>query len=185
MMGENVLRPGQDIVVTKWVGLQGTLLLARDQKAELEKALPRELIRRAEGFAEYLGVKPDTDIALQNGACAIHCAGAGGIFGALWEMASDGSVGLEAELKRIPVRQETIEVCEVFRINPYQLMSGGTLLIGTDHGTRLVWEMERAGIHAAVVGIATAGNDRVVRNGQEKRYLEPPKTDELYRVKRL
>ena len=42
--------------------------------------------------------------------------------------------------------------------------------------------LEKAGIHAAVVGRATDGNDRVLRNGEDVRYLDRPQTDELYKV---
>lgn len=89
-------------------------------------------------------------------------------------------MGLTIDLKKIPLRQETIEICEVFDINPYMLISSGSLLIGTNNGYQLVQELEQAGIHAALIGYATEGNDRIVVNGEEQRYLEPPKTDELF-----
>jgi hydrogenase expression/formation protein HypE len=38
-------------------------------------------------------------------------------------MAEASGVGLEIDLKKIPVRQETIEICEFFGINPYELIS--------------------------------------------------------------
>ena len=38
------------------------------------------------------------------------------------------------------------------------------------------------GIHAVVIGKAMEGNDRVLLNEDERRFLEPPKTDELYKV---
>ena len=33
-----------------------------------------------------------------------------------------------------------------------------------------------------VVGKTTAGNDRVLLNEEERRYLEPPKTDQIYQL---
>lgn len=176
------LRAGQDIVVTKWIGLEGTSILAKEKKEELVSQLPPDMIETAKGFADYLSVVPDSRVAMEVGVSAMHDVTEGGIFGALWEMASASGVGIEVDLKKIPVRQETIEVCEVFDINPYMLISSGSMLIGTDHGSRLVEELGRAGIHSAVVGHATEGNDRVILNGGERRFLEPPKTDELFRV---
>ena len=49
-------------------------------------------------------------------------------------------------------------------------------------GSRLVRELEKQGIHAAMIGKATGGNDRLVWNGEEKRFLVPPQADELYKV---
>ena len=46
----------------------------------------------------------------------------------------------------------------------------------------LVRELEKAGIPATIIGKATAGNDRVLLNEEERRFLEPPKADELYKA---
>lgn len=176
------LKVGQDLVVTKWIGLEGTAILVAEKKEELLARLPADLVETAGDFAKLLSVVPDSRVAMENGVSAMHDVTEGGIFGALWEMAEASGVGLEVDLKRIPIRQETVEICEVFDINPYMLISSGAMLIGTDHGSQLVDALERAGIHAAVVGRATAGNDRVILNGEERRFLEPPKTDELFRA---
>ena len=112
----------------------------------------------------------------------MHDASEGGIFAALWELAEASGIGLEIDQKAIPIRQETIELCEVFDLNPYMLISSGSMLIGTEHGNLLVEKLEQAGIHGVVIGYTTEGNDRIVVNGDEQRYLEPPKTDELFRI---
>ena len=73
-------------------------------------------------------------------------------------------------------------ICNQLDLNPYELISGGCLLIAADNGTDLIRNLEKENIPAAIVGKATGGNDRVIRNGEEKRFLEPPKTDELYKI---
>ena len=55
-------------------------------------------------------------------------------------------------------------------------------MLAADNGYDLVRVLEEAGIHAAVIGKVTEGNDRVVTNGEETRFLEPPKTDQLYKA---
>lgn len=179
------LRAGQELVVTKWIGLEGSSILAKEKEEILQRQLPNEIIETAKRFDEKLSVVPDSKVAMEIGVSAMHDVTEGGIFGALWEMAAASGVGLTVDLKKIPIRQETVEICEVFDINPYMLISSGSLLIGTNYGYQLVQELERAGIHAAVIGYATEGNDRVVVNGEERRYLEPPKTDELFRALRF
>lgn len=176
------LKPGQDLVVTKWIGLEGTSILAAEKEKELQSRLPAELVETAKDFSKLLSVVPDSRVAMEVGVSAMHDVTEGGIFGALWEMGAASGVGLEVDLKKIPIRQETVEVCEVFDINPYLLISSGSMLIGTDHGSQLVEALKRAGIHSAVVGRATEGNDRVILNGEERRFLEPPKADELFRA---
>lgn len=175
-------RPGMDIVVTKWIGLEGTTILSKEKEAELKKHFPEEFVDTAISFEQYLSVIPEAAVAVKSGVGAMHDVTEGGIFGALWEMAEASDVGLEIDLKKIPIRQETIEVCEYFDVNPYGLISSGSMLMAAEDGEKLVDRLARAGIPASVVGKAVAGNDRVILRDGERRFLEPPKTDELYKV---
>jgi hydrogenase maturation factor len=97
-------------------------------------------------------------------------------------MSESSEVGLEVTLKSIPIRQETIEICEAYDLSPYQLISSGSLLITIDNGNNLVRELQKQGIPATVIGNVKSGNDRVILNGEERRFLERPQTDELYKV---
>ena len=168
--------------MTKWIGLEGSAILASEKEEELKAALPPDIVDQAKEFSELMNVLPESEIAREVGISSMHDVTEGGIFGAMWEMAVASGVGLEVDIRKIPIRQETIEICEHFDINPYMLISSGSMLIGTKHGNLLVDMLESAGIHAAVIGYVIEGADRIVRNGDEKRYLEPPKSDELYKV---
>ena len=175
-------KAGMDIVVTKWVGLEGTSILAKEKKAELLTRFSEYFISQAQNFDKMISVLPEALAAVKSGVSAMHDVTEGGIFGALWEMAESSGVGLEIELKKIPLKQETVEICEFFDINPYELISSGAMLMAADDGNQLVLDLKKAGIPACVIGKATAGNDRVLLNGEERRFLEPPKTDALYKV---
>ena len=175
-------KAGMDIVVTKWVGLEGTSILAKEKDKELSRRFSADFIRRAKEFDALLSVLPEAQVAVKSGVGAMHDVTEGGIFGALWEMAESAGVGLEIELKKIPIKQETVEICEFFGINPYQLISSGAMLMATEDGNRLVMDLKKAGIIATVIGKATDSNDRVILNGEERRFLEPPKTDALYKA---
>lgn len=175
-------KAGMDIVLTKWIGLEGTSILAKEKKTELLSRFPESFILKAQEFDQMISVVPEAAVAVRSGVSAMHDVTEGGIFGALWEMAESSGVGLEIELKKIPVKQETIEICEFFGINPYELISSGSMLMAAADGNRLVMDLKQAGIASCVIGKATGGNDRVICNEEERRFLEPPKTDELYKV---
>ena len=49
-------------------------------------------------------------------------------------------------------------------------------------GIGLVAALEKKGIPAVIVGKTTAGNDRILFNEEERRFLEPPKTDQIYKL---
>lgn len=175
-------KPGQDIVITKWIGLEGTAILAKEREEMLLKRFPRHMIDEAKTYEEMLSVIPEAATAMKSNVSAMHDITEGGVFGALWEMAESAGVGLTVDLKELPVKQATVEICNFFDINPYELMSSGSMLIVTDNGHDLVRELEKAHIHGAVIGKITDSNDRIVVNGEETRFLEPPKTDELYKA---
>lgn len=175
-------KPGMDIIVSKWVGIEGTSIIAKEKESELKTRFSVPFIEKAKALDVYISVLSEAAVAVQSGVSAMHDVTEGGIFGALWEMAEASGVGLEIDLKKIPIRQETVEICEFFGINPYQLISSGCMLMAAKDGNHLVRELEKAGIKATVIGKATEGNDRVLLNEDERRFLEPPKTDELYKV---
>ena len=175
-------RPGMDVIVTKWIGLEGTSIIAKEREEELLTRYPKTLVEAAKNFDAYLSVLPEAAVAVESGVSAMHDVTEGGIFGALWEMAESAGVGLEIDLKKIPIRQETVEVCEFFDVNPYELISSGSMLMAASDGNGLVRALTAADIPAVCIGKVTEGNDRVLLSGEERRFLEPPKADELYKV---
>ena len=175
-------RPGMDILVTKWIGIEGTAILAKEKEEELLAKFSAPFVEKAKALDVYISVQSEAAVAVRSGVSAMHDVTEGGIFGALWEMAEASGVGLEIDMKKIPIRQETVEVCEFFGLNPYQLISSGCMLMAALDGNTLVRELAKAGIPAAIIGKATEGNDRVLLNEGERRFLEPPKTDELYKA---
>lgn len=177
-------KPGMDLLVTKWIGIEGTSILAKEKEKELLTRFSAPFVEKAKALEEYISVLSEAAVAARSGVSAMHDVTEGGIFGALWEMAEASGVGLEIDIKKIPVRQETVELCEFFGINPYGLISSGTMLMAAKDGNFLVRELQKAGIPAAVIGKATEGNDRLLLNDGERRFLEPPKADELYKALR-
>ena len=175
-------KAGDQIVMSKWAGLEGTAMLAGVKASELSTRYPVPFIDEAARFKELLCVRQEAEIAIKSGVSSIHDVSGGGIFAALWEMAQKAGCGLDADLKAIPIRQETIEICEFFELNPYLLLSGGALLYTTDDGERPVSDLQDAGIAAAVIGSLQAGNDRILRNGDESRFLDRPAADEIHKI---
>lgn len=176
------VKPGQEIIMTKYVGLEGTGIIATEKEEELLIRYPASFIEEAKEMLTMISVVEEAKIARQFPVTAMHDVTEGGIFGALWEVAVASKVGLEIDLNKIPIKQQTVEICEFFDLNPYMLISSGSMLIAADRGSDIVDTLKKHGIEAAVIGRATANNDKVVYYGEEKRFLEPPKCDELYKI---
>lgn len=175
------IKPNQDVIMTKWIGIGGIRKLIETKQSDIQRVYSQEVIDKAAGNQEDMSVVPEAQLVLQAGVTAMHDVAEGGIYAALWDMAEAGHVGLEIDFRKIAVKQEVIELCELFDVNPYELESTGCLLMTSERGYDIVKLLMGAGIKAQVIGRTTEGNDRVIRNLDEARYLETPKSDELYR----
>ena len=174
---------GQDIVVTKTIGLEGTSILSTEYEEKLLKRYTESFIYQAQSFVNYASILREVAVAVSHGRVAMHAMGQGGILAALWELSGASKVGLSVDLKHIPIKQETVEICEFFGYNPYQIMSTGSLIITTDDGFGLVRKLEAEGISASVIGKITDNNDKVIFRDDETRYIDRPGMDEIFNVK--
>ncbi|MBE7719783.1 MAG: AIR synthase [Lacrimispora celerecrescens] len=175
------LRPGQDLVVAGYAGLWGTVETVKNKKEELYQWFSRDYV---DGILENGNIVPEGDLEKWKKFGAAECepAGEGGILKALWDLSGAYMTGIRFSFHRIPVKQETIEICERYDLNPYRLFSTGCLLFSADNGGDLVQALKEQGIHAAVIGKVTGGIKRVIDHGEGVGYLDRPTEDELYKV---
>ena len=173
---------GQDIVITGEVGIEGTAIIAERYREELIKRFSTTYIDKAIEFKHEVPILSEAAVAVKHGVTAMHDISFGGIFGALWDLGESNRLGISVDIKKIPIRQETIEICEYFDMNPYQMLSGGSLIIASNDGNGLVKALKEQGLSAKVVGKVIEGHDKVIINQDETRFLEPPKGDEIYRI---
>lgn len=171
-----------DLIVTKAIGLEGTSIIASEHREELLTKLPADLIDRAASFIDEISVVEDGLTAAAAGASAMHDVTEGGIYGALWELAEASGVGVDCDLRKIPIRQETVEICEFYGIDPYRLISSGSMLIAAKDGNGVIEALKAKGISASYIGRTTAGKDRVIHYDDTTRFLTPPDIDELHKV---
>lgn len=176
------VKPDWDIIITKPVGLSGTAVLANEKYDELKKRYPARYIEEAKSFSQETSALSEAAVAMKSGLCRMFAVSEGGIFASLWETARIAGVGLEVDLKRIPIRQETVEICDCLGINPYELMSDGALLIMAPEGEPLVEALNERGFDAAIVGKTRGDNDKIIRNDDEVRYVDKPAADSIYKL---
>ena len=169
------------VVMAGPAALEATQVLIEARREQLEQRLAAQYLAEGIRTAERTDVRKMVFLARRHGA-AVKLPGEGGIFAALWELGEFYSCGMQLELREILLRQETIEVCELLDINPYLMFSGGCVLTVTKKPAKLLVEYRENGIPAALLGVLTPGGDRVLTNGEEQRFLEPFREDELYRA---
>ena len=137
-MEERKVCAGQELVVSKWIGMEGALLIVNAKEEELQNRYPYAMLDRVMAMEHEMTVLLEAATAVKSEVSAMHDLSEGGILGGLWEFAGKHGVGLEIDIKKIPVKQEVIEICEYFELNPYALRSGGSLLMAVNNGSNLV-----------------------------------------------
>ncbi len=173
---------GDDIIVTKTAGLEGTAIIAYDKSQLLKQQFGATFVEKAKSYMNYISVAKEGKIAAQFGANAMHDATEGGVLGALWELGQAIDKGMVIYEENIPIAEETAAIAEFFNINPLRLISSGTMIIISPDGEKLVDELKKNGIDAAVIGkIVEEKGVWSISNGG-KRIVEPPVGDELYKA---
>ncbi len=182
--GEKILstrdaRPGDLIVMTKAVALEGTAILA----SELAGELTDEVVNKASSFIREISVVREAMIA-RDLANAMHDPTEGGLLGGVQEMAMSSGNGFVIHEESVPIRRETEILCRSLGVDPLRLISSGSLLISVppDRAEELVRRLRKSGIEASIIGRFTEEPDMVViRRGGRKEVLEEPVEDELWR----
>ena len=172
---------GDDVIVTKALGLEGTAILATDYEDLLLKRYDKDFILKAQSFINEISVIEEGLIAAQNGANAMHDITEGGILGAAYEIAEASGLGIEIYEEKLPVRPETKEICRFFGINPLKLISSGSMIIAASDGDKIVKSLSEKGIQATIIGkIIKEGKYLITSKGKEE--ITPPERDEIYLV---
>lgn len=173
---------GWDIVLTNWIGIEGTLRILRKEREALSKRFARTFLWGIDAWQEMLFARTEIELAKSHGAKYLRQVSEGGIFAALWDLAAETGTGLEIRMEQIPIRQETVELCEYCQINPYQLVSSGCILMLAKDGEKLTGIFSRQDVEAEVLGRITGGREKVIFRGGEKRFLDRPAPDERLKL---
>ena len=171
--------PGTEIILCGYTGLEGTLRLVEEAEADLRTRFTPSFIEKTKRCKESL-ILPKQILKLPEEAKSRQC-GDGGVLCGLWELAEVEKIGFEIDFSKLALKQETVEICEFFQLNPYLLTSAGSYLVLTEHGEEALEILKNAGVPAVRIGFVKEQNARTLVNGEETRYLDRPAPDELSR----
>jgi len=178
-------KPGDRLILTKGAGIEGTAILAADRRGLLRKKFDDSFLRTAEGFFNLISVVKEATLAFEaGGVTAMHDPTEGGVAGGIHELADASKVGFKVFEEKIPIAQETLKVCEFFKIDPLQLIGSGSLLISarSDSTSKIVNVLASNNIEASVIGeVSKSPEDRILqRKDGSKVELVRPLYDHLW-----
>lgn len=148
--------PGDDIILTKGIAIEGTALIAREKESALEQ-LGKDFVKQCRSLLQEPGISVvrDAQIANRTGIVhALHDPTEGGLATGLHELATAARVGMMVEMERISVLPETALLCQVLRLDPLGLIASGALLIAAPEREtpKIIAALQAAGIPASLIG---------------------------------
>ncbi|MGM0470720.1 MAG: AIR synthase family protein [Bacillota bacterium] len=171
---------GDQIIVTKWTGLEGTSILATDYYNKLlSLGVDQDLLLEAQNLISQISVIPEGLIGAEEKVNAMHDVTEGGLYGSLFELTEAAEVGFKINQADIPLHPATIAITETLNINPYQLIGSGMMILTTDCGEDLAKTLDDSGIKCSIIGEITAEDRIVVTKEQNIELTEAPE-DELW-----
>lgn len=180
-------QPGDALLVTKWIGIEGTALLARERRSLLRSMVGDDVVTAAAKLLRQPGISivRDARTALSGqGVTALHDPTEGGIATAIHELAAVSGCGAEILSEAVPILPETRAICDRLELDPFGLLSSGALLMAVSPERRPAVEAACAGegISVSHIGQLVAASDGItmVDDGR-RRPLPRFDTDEVAR----
>jgi len=183
MIHSKKAKVGDKILMTKYAAIEGTTILAKELRDYLIDKIGEEKIQEARNMYKHISVMKEGIICGKVGVNYMHDITEGGILGAVWEAAVAIGKGVKIYEDLIPIKDVTKEIANILNIDPYRLISSGSMLIIVDEEKvdLLKEELGKDDIKVTEIG-------EVVEEGiymQKKNELveiDPPSSDELYRA---
>lgn len=181
-------RPGDALLLSKGIAVEGTCLVARARRRAIARRCGAALASRAAALLRRPGISivREARLALRAGGVrAMHDPTEGGLATALHELAEAAGVGVKVIEERIPVLPETRAVCGALGIAPLGLLASGALLVScAPRRARAILERwRRAGLGGAWIGeVLPRGAGRRLESGGRSRPLAVFERDEVARL---
>ena len=154
------MAPGDRVLVTKGVAVEGTAIIAAEFRALLlNKGMHAAEIDACRRFQGMISILPEARIAWKiNGVSALHDVTEGGIATALTELSQAGGRGIRIQRDAVPVYRHTRRMADILGIDPLGLIGSGSLLICCRPQTvqRLIDDLLNNDIAVADIGVVTS-----------------------------
>ncbi|MCC6191002.1 MAG: AIR synthase family protein [Anaerolineales bacterium] len=182
-------QPGDRLLLTKGVPIEGTALLAREFASRLAAVLSPAEVAQAQAYLIEPGLSVVADARIASAAgrvTAMHDPTEGGLAGALWELAEACGHSLCVALERVPVPPLAARVCGALGLNPLATIASGALLLTAPPAEDAAIEraLLASGIPCATIGWVEAGPAAVwqAEAGRRGAAYPRPARDEVARL---
>ncbi len=150
-------KPGDAIILTKGIVIEGTAIIAREKYKELsQKGYQDSFIKKCQNFLYDPGLSVIKEALLANrrDVHAMHDPTEGGLSSGLYEIAFASQVGLLIERENIVILEESKRLCEEYQLDPLRTITSGSLLIvaSKKNAEEIVSDLQQHGIKSFLIG---------------------------------
>jgi hydrogenase maturation factor len=181
-------RPGDELLLTKAIAIEGTALLARELGAGLGAKVGAVLVERAANLLSDPGISIVSEAVTlleSGGVTALHDPTEGGLATGVRELALAAGWGATIERDAVPVLPETSAIASALGLDPLGMLASGSLLAAADAGSvpRLIAAGTAAGFRVSSIGAITEHRGRfTLHESGSERDLPTFPSDEVTRV---
>ena len=180
-------RAGEAIVMTKWAGLEGTTVIARELPEKTKDVLGKPSFKEVTNWLREPGISiiKEGKILQNIKISAAHDPTEGGLATGINEICMRSGVGAVISREKILIRRETLVLAEMFGINPLGLLSSGVFLFTSapTEAEKAVSLLKQNGIDSAVIGKVTdKAGEVTVKNAGNTEKLPIFTADEIIKA---
>jgi hydrogenase expression/formation protein HypE len=183
MLDSSKVKVGDRILMTKYAAIEGTSIIARELKEYLEERMDEDKLNEALDMSKMISVIKEGIIGGEVGVSYMHDITEGGVFGAVWEASYAIGKGVKIYKDKIPMKESTREIAKILNIDPYRLISSGSMLIIADpnKAEMLKKSLDDEGILITEIG-EIIEDGILLQRGEIVEEIAPPGSDELYKA---
>jgi hydrogenase maturation factor len=179
---------GDDLILTKGIGIEATSIIAREREADLSKRFSSAFVNRARNYltAPGISVLKEALIAAEiGGVHAMHDPTEGGVATAIHELARAANLGGIIWQETLLISEETKQLCQEFQLNPLGVISSGALLIVSEptKSSEIVSAIAEHHIPCEIIGqLLPADSGCWIEQNGQRQPLPIFETDEITRI---
>jgi hydrogenase expression/formation protein HypE len=180
--------PGDALILTRGIAIEGTGVLAREAGERLQRlGLSAEEIEKAKRYIVDPGISVLKEASTACAAVQVHAMHdptEGGLATALHEMAEANHCGIIVQEDAIEVLQLTQRLCDAAELDPIGLLASGALLLALaeEECAQALQAIEDAGVQARRIGsLVSAEAGVIMENNSGRSYVRRFPRDEVAR----
>ncbi len=182
------MEEGDLLIITKGPAIEAVGIFSTMFPNYIKEKLGEKIAKKGDEIFYKMSVVEDGLTAVQGGVrdegvSAMHDATECGIYGGVYEMAQAANLGLVLFKDKIVIEEGVLEVCDLFKIDPYSSISEGTLLISVREkfAERVLNLLEEKNIKASICGEFTKPSMGIIlKEGKKEIKLKHPEVDPFW-----